>query len=83
MNSVNGMRLTIWAAETSLADHAVQAAPGQIVTAKGSDLIVSCGDKSTLAISDLQLEGRRRLSTRDFLNGISIREGEVLGRNNE
>jgi len=78
-----GMRLTIWAAETSLADHALQAAPGQIVTAKGSYLIVSCGDKSTLGISDLQLEGRRRLSTLDFLNGISIREGEVLGRNNE
>jgi len=76
-----GMRLTIWAAER--VDFPEQAAPGQIVTAKGKDLIVSCADNSALAISDLQLEGRRRLATRDFLNGISIREGEVLGSKNE
>jgi methionyl-tRNA formyltransferase len=75
------MRLTIWAAEQI--DIATRGVAGQIVTAKGDDLIVSCGDNSALLIGDLQLEGRRRLATRDFLNGISIREGEILGSKNE
>jgi methionyl-tRNA formyltransferase len=72
-----GMRLTIWAAEQ--VEAAAQSVAGQVVTAKGNDLIVICGDNSALLINDLQLEGRRRLATRDFLNGISIREGEILG----
>jgi methionyl-tRNA formyltransferase len=72
-----GMRLTIWAAEQ--VEAAAQGVAGQVVTAKGNDLIVICGDNSALLINDLQLEGRRRLATRDFLNGISIRGGEILG----
>jgi methionyl-tRNA formyltransferase len=78
-----GMKLTIWAAETAVLDSVEQTTPGQIVKAKGDDLIVSCGDNSALGVTDLQLEGRRRLATRDFLNGISIREGEILGSKNE
>jgi len=78
-----GMRLTIWTAEQSILDGPERGLAGQIITAKGSDLIVSCGDNSALLISDLQLEGRRRLATRDFLNGINIREGEILGSKDE
>lgn len=76
-----GMRLTIWAAEP--VSDAETGVPGQIGTAKGNDLIVRCGDASALMITELQLEGRRRLATRDFLNGISIREGELLGSKND
>jgi methionyl-tRNA formyltransferase len=31
--------------------------------------MVSCGDNTVLAITELQLPGKNRMTTRDFLNG--------------
>jgi len=53
--------------------------PGQIIEAHGDRLVVACGDATALRVSELQMEGSRRLSTRDFLNGAHIRVGELLG----
>ncbi len=53
------------------------AAPGQIVAC--SDTIdVACGDGHTVCISELQLEGKKRMSAHDFLTGHSVTAGEYF-----
>ncbi len=51
--------------------------PGTIVRAAGDDLEIATGD-GTLALLDLQLEGKRKLGARDFLAGQQLRAGERL-----
>ncbi len=52
---------------------------GEILEAKGDNLFVSCGNQSVLQIEELQLEGKRRMTTRDFLNGVKLHSSEKLG----
>lgn len=47
--------------------------------AKSEDLVISCGDETALKIVELQLEGKKRMNVRDFLNGVKISVGEKLG----
>lgn len=72
--SFRGERLTIWAAEPTL--ELSSSAPGEIVETTRSAIIVSCGSRTTLAITELQLQGRKRISARDLLNGVQIERGE-------
>ena len=78
-----GIRLTIWHAQSADESASRPNAPGQVLVAKGDSLLIACGEDSTLSITELQIEGKRRLTTRDFLNGISMPEGEVLGVKDE
>ena len=43
--------------------------PGTIVEAHGDDLVVACGEGTELAILELQPEGRRTMTAREFLAG--------------
>jgi methionyl-tRNA formyltransferase len=74
-----GMRLTIWQAKAEAVATDGLGVPGEVLMANGNYLHVRCGGNSLLSISELQLEGKRWLAARDFLNGTSIREGDVLG----
>ena len=76
--SYQGKKLTIWQArETSGGDYrAIEA--GAVVEAKGDNLIVECGGRTALLIGELQLEGKKRMAARDFLNGIKLSVGERL-----
>ena len=73
--SYQGKKLTLW--KVGALD-SFPGAPGEIVEAKGDNLVVSCGSE-TLNIYELQIEGKRRMSVRDFLNGTKVQVGEVLG----
>ncbi len=57
--------------------------PGRIVEAKGDALVVACGAGTALRLTDLQLEGKRRMSARDLINGARVEAGEVLGAHDE
>src|SRR6185503_16723625 len=60
-------RLIVWKAmpaQNALAT----AAPGEVITAHGDDLIVSCGKKTSLRLLEVQMEGKRRMVARDFVN---------------
>ena len=70
--------LTVFRAEIGSATNEV-AAPGQVLAARGDDLIVACGEQSTLRILELQPEARRRMGVRDFLNGVQVKVGDRLG----
>ena len=42
-------------------------------------LFVGCGHKTSLELLELQLEGKKRTSARDFIHGYRLRSGEKLG----
>lgn len=52
--------------------------PGAVVEARGDRLRVACGGGSVLSILEIQPEGRRAQSTRDFLAGRRIPPGAVF-----
>jgi len=54
------------------------AAPGQILEAHGDRLIVAARDESALAIHEIQPEGRRRLTAREFLAGHRLAVGATF-----
>ena len=71
-------RLVIWHASPERIDqHSF--APGEIITAHGDSLMVSCGSATGLRLLEVQPEGARRLDARDFLNGARVSVGELLG----
>jgi len=71
-------KFTVWKAE-SVESQESRFEIGQIVEAKGENLIVGCGNETALRLIEIQLEGKRRMSVRDFLNGANINIGEKLG----
>lgn len=48
------------------------------VAATGKELIVGCGE-GAISITELQLEGKRRMNAADFCNGTRIKAGDILG----
>lgn len=72
----NGSRLTVWVA--SVVGCGRSAVEGAIIEATGDSLVVACGDESALMIHEIQPEGKRRMATRDFLNGVKLKVGNVF-----
>lgn len=52
--------------------------PGQVLGPEGDGLAVQCGD-SPLVVRELQLEGGKRMPAGEFLRGLRIEPGTVLG----
>lgn len=74
----NGKTLKIWESEvsdkeTELAD----ASPGTITAVEKAAIYVRTGEKD-LKITEVQLEGKKRMSVKDFLLGCRIKVGDVL-----
>lgn len=75
--SFNGMKLTLWtASDAGAADRAIE--PATVISTEAGRLIVKAGEGTALQIDELQLEGKRRMSARDFLNGVKLRPGDKL-----
>ncbi len=72
-----GKNLHIWAAARPAAGEATSLAPGTLVADRGR-LSVACGRGTLLELKEIQLEGRKRLPPRDFLNGVKISPGEKV-----
>lgn len=74
------VHLKVYGAEPT--DALRPAAPGTVLLVSrsgGGRFEVACGDGEALALTELQLEGRKRLAVGPFLAGARIAEGEVLG----
>jgi methionyl-tRNA formyltransferase len=71
-------RLIIWRALAQSANTSY-GANGTVIKATGDELLVACGDQTILRLQELQTEGKRRMSVRDFLNGAHLHAGERLG----
>lgn len=61
------------------AGEAAGARPGEIVGIAGEGLEVRCGDYP-LVVRELQLEGGKRMDAAEFLRGVRIAPGIVLGQ---
>ncbi len=74
--SFNSKGLTIWSAEPLESSSAV---PGEVIVAHGTDLIVSCGERTALRLIEVQPEARKRIPVRDFINGMHLKVGDRFG----
>ncbi len=53
--------------------------PGEVIE-NSNKLVVACGDNKCVEITELQLEGKKRMSASAFLNGYSVEKGLILGK---
>jgi methionyl-tRNA formyltransferase len=72
-----GETLRIFAAH-ELTNTLATAAAGTIIAARRDGIVVACG-RGSLAITELQRAGRKRLSAAEFVNSGQILEGQRLG----
>jgi methionyl-tRNA formyltransferase len=54
--------------------------PGEVIESHGDTLVVACGDASALRLVEVQPEAKRRMVTRDFLNGTHLKVGDRFGQ---
>lgn len=73
------MRGSRYVIRRSVAVPGVSGEPGTIAAARGDDLVVACGAGTALRILEIQPEGRRIMSAREFLAGHRSLEGTPLG----
>jgi methionyl-tRNA formyltransferase len=67
--------LHLWSAFRPDSGETMYLDPGTLVAGHGR-LRVACGKGTLLEAKEIQLEGRKRLAPRDFLNGVKISVGE-------
>lgn len=73
-----GRNLHLWAAQPATSPAAEGSTPGALLIEQGR-LFTVCGGATMLNVLELQLEGRKRLSARDFINGVRLTPGERFG----
>lgn len=69
-----GKQLKIWRAEAL--PH-IDGEPGRIAKVT-KDAVIVCTGNGALSLLEIQLEGKKRMSTKEFLLGRTFSEGEVL-----
>jgi methionyl-tRNA formyltransferase len=75
--SLRSKNLHIWSAVPVPGQAGPRHEPGTLLPDRGN-LRVVCGEGTLLEVNELQLEGRKRMRARDFLNGVRITAGEKL-----
>jgi len=74
---LHGKRLKIFNCSVSELEHA-SAAPGTVVAIHENSFIVACGN-SALEITEVQIEGKNRLSASEFIRSGILSSGTILG----
>lgn len=72
--TLDGARVSIWKAKPFSGTLPAEAVPGTVVEVSPSAIVIACGD-GALAVEELQMEGRKRMSARDFANGLRLSTG--------
>lgn len=72
-----GQNCHIWGKPTNTDARRGTGIPGTIDTSEGK-LTVQCGNGTCLEVTELQIEGRKRMGAREFLNGARIAAGEAF-----
>ncbi|NLV20522.1 MAG: methionyl-tRNA formyltransferase [Syntrophomonadaceae bacterium] len=63
---------------TQIIDKNISTAPGEITAINPTGIVVQCAE-GMLEISDLQLAGKKRMASSEFLKGFKLKIGDVLG----
>lgn len=74
-----GKNLHIWSADIVPLDTVPETLGAAELANVDGLLLVGCGQKTALALNEVQLEGKKRMSGRDFANGHRPFPGEMLG----
>jgi methionyl-tRNA formyltransferase len=74
-----GKNLHLWEASRPAMGEMMPLDPGTLVADRGR-LRVICGQGTLLELTEVQLEGRKRMPIRDFLNGVKIAPGESVDK---
>ena len=72
----HGKQLKVWEAEPVESPKAGK--PGEILAVEKDAVLVAAGS-GALRITSLQLSGKKRMSAHDFLLGVRMTPGEILG----
>jgi methionyl-tRNA formyltransferase len=78
--SFRGKNLHVWAAQVVPPDSVPESLPPGELAAEDDLLLVGCGQGTALELLELQLEGKKRMTARDFSNGHRPFPGERLGQ---
>lgn len=76
--SLRGKKLTIHGMRPQENASFNERVPGTLLRDQNR-LLIACGDASWLEVLEMQMEGKRRIPAKDFLNGISFMPAERLG----
>jgi methionyl-tRNA formyltransferase len=76
-SSFRGKNCAIWGRPIA-PPSATASSPGEIAKADGN-VVVSCGDGTTLLLEFVQLEGRKRVTALEFANGARLGLGDRFG----
>ncbi len=68
-----GKQMKIW--DVDVLEENTDAVPGEVTEVTKNTIKVACG-LGTVAINELQLEGKKRMSAHDFLLGVKVQPGE-------
>lgn len=69
-----GKSLHLWSARPAEAN-----VPLGETKAEGNHLFAGCGSHTSLELLEVQVEGKKRMSAHDFMNGYRLQDGERLG----
>ena len=75
-SKLNGKMLKIWTVKAL--DEQAGGEPGTVEYVTKDSIVVNTGE-GLLEITELQLEGKKRMRVKDFLLGYSIASGDKLG----
>lgn len=73
---LDGKTLKLWSAEVEECD--TKAEPGVVIEVRKDAIVVATGEK-VLAIKELQLEGKKRMTADAFLRGYPLQPGTKFG----
>ncbi|MCR4778287.1 MAG: methionyl-tRNA formyltransferase [Lachnospiraceae bacterium] len=71
---INGKTLKIWEADVKYGS----GEPGNVIDIDKNGFTVACG-KDALYIKEVQLEGKKRMASSDFLRGYKLNKGDKIG----
>lgn len=74
--SLEGKTFKFWAAD--VVENTEEIEPGTVVYVDKKTLIVKCG-KDALSLREVQMEGKKRMSTEEFLRGKKVEAGSCFG----
>lgn len=77
---LDGKRIKVFAAKVAGTTNCV---PSTVISADG-ELVIACAENTAISLVEIQAEGSKRMSAKDYLIGHSIEKGKILyGENNE
>lgn len=72
-----GKQMKIW--KVSVEDVASTDVPGMVTEVTKNEIKVACGS-GVIAILELQIEGKKRMTAHDFLLGVKVQVGDLFSR---